>query len=382
MAGPISGTTFASTRGPEDWELDDDSLARNRGPGVGTPAPREVPVWPDTDAAFVANAVRAVMGGASGGVAGGVATPGAAGGGTPHPMLAALFEGTVETTTRTSAFEARLDAFIRSAKPTFDTPQGKVEVAIAFRMDLHGETPDDPTFQQRERSVTLHVGDLAVAMHKAGLTRTEAAQLVACKATPEVIRRVTQALIDAGHLPPGAPDQLGLRVRQMMSDYGVGLDCSGYVSQALVASRGGVRPPGFRDPVHEDLSGLEFRGFARVSPEAVRAGDMIIFDGNGGVGHTTIVSSVRCATAEEARVLTRNVQGLGVVDPAKLHYVTVDSSWGSYGAADRGGVLRDEFLYDEASQTWLVQNEHGWQVRTTPHDDEPIHGIYRPAGEI
>ena len=58
--------------------------------------------------------------------------------------------------------------------------------------------------------------------------------------TPKQLVKITQALIDAGRLPPG-PGDVATRIRLMQWDHGIGIDCGGYAMTPpsfVVSARG------------------------------------------------------------------------------------------------------------------------------------------------
>jgi hypothetical protein len=338
---------------------------------VAVPQP-SIPELPDTDAAFVANAVKAATSNA------------------PHLLLAMGVKGAdVEYTTRDTPIQQRLDAFKASATPTFHTKDGDVNVPIPFRMTvppsvLESADPRNQTFVAREHVVEANSTDLGVIARGAGLTQGQVEALKLGRSTPETIRRVSQALIDAGKLPPGTSADAAPRVRTMMSDYGIGIDCAGYVQQAFLASRGTTRAQTGLKPIDaEDLSGLSRKGFARVASTDIRAGDLFILGRpkSGEAGHTVIVRDSRMATPEEAQALKACATGWGNPDPSTIRRLEVDSSWGSSGDAQKGGVQRHFWWHDEASDRWMSESTGAWETGKTPYRDHPIDGIYRPSKE-
>jgi hypothetical protein len=215
------------------------------------------------------------------------------------------------------------------------------------------------------------------------------------RATPEQIARITQRLIDEGRLPPVTRDGISTfapRVREMMFDHGVGLDCAGYVQQAFLFARGVDRPSaGFRPAAGENLSGLAARGFTRLAFDEVRPGDLFIlgaqpsFDrAHPNFGHTAIVRDVRDATDAE---LTRLAQAGGkageLVASGSLRAFVLDSSWGCGGDPQVGGVQQHVWFQEKTSGRWLWNGEHG-RVFTAPANrpyDHPLDGVYRPRRE-
>ena len=319
-------------------------------PPAGAPprvpaAPRELPELPDTTRALVANVVKAAVAGPS-----------------------------------TAQIGERLDAFYEGATPTFHTKEGDVRVAIGFRMTLPPGTREE-AFLRQERVAQSHATEVTTVARRLGL---EPGPLVSGRATPEQVRRVTQALIDGGKLPPGTPQDAWLRVRTLMCNYGLGVDCAGYVQQAFLASRQVARSgTALKPAINENLAGLAGKGFARVSPGEARPGDLMIFAPPHGatVGHTVIVRDVQPVKPEDCEYLSRFAPGWGHPDPSRVKALVVDSSWGNAADPQQGGVERRMWIHDEQSGRWMSELYGHWRVAETPHPPDSIEGAYRPRGE-
>jgi hypothetical protein len=274
---------------------------------------------------------------------------------------------------------ARLDAFLSLATPTFHTKEGDVTVSIAFRMS--GEYPGNG------RRVSDNAGALVTAGRRIGLTEGTVSLVKSGRGSVEQVTRLAQALIDEGHLAPQGEGTLKLagRVRQMMFQYGVGVDCAGYVQQAFLAAHGVARAAvGLRPPLLEDLSGLDRRGYVRVALADVRTGDVfVLFPPPGAsVGHRAIVRDVHPTTSAEFDLLNKSV-GVSNEQATGGHWTTfvVDSSWGSGGAAQDGGVARRTWWHDTVSNKWISSGDRGSvQVSVGPYD-HTIDGIFRLKGK-
>jgi hypothetical protein len=200
---------------------------------------------------------------------------------------------------------------------------------------------------------------------------------------------MTQTLIDAGKLPPGPPSELQNRIRTMMCNYGVGLDCAGYVQQAFLASRGIARSQTGLDAIDkENLAGLGGKGFRRVPESQIREGDLLILGPppKSSIGHTLIVRGSRLATPDEALALERQAaRGWQNPSPSQLRRIELDSSWGNGGHPEAGGVQRQIFWHDEVNGSWMRQTSSGgpWLVEPSSalYYGHPIEGVYRPQQE-
>ena len=130
--------------------------------------------------------------------------------------------------------------------------------------------------------------------------------------------------------------------------------------------------------VNECLANLKSRGFKGVTTEIAKAGDLFIFDGEGDVGHCTIIRSRTVAT-------TATVNKWAASHPAErdflkqgeVHAIEIDASWG--GGV---GVARKQFLYNARTKDWIELAPNGtvrfYEARPYHHK---IDGIYRPTGE-
>jgi hypothetical protein len=367
----------SATRTDPNQDLDPD---RSTQPAtrVVVPPPQP-PDLPDVTA-FIQNAVKAATGQ--------LAAPSPA----PHSMLAmGVKAADVETITRDTAIQQKLDAFLESAKPTFHTPDGDVSVAIPFRMKPEDEASflahtdnDSRPYVEQERTALSNSGELTRVAAKLGLSGRALGDLASGRGTPDNIRRVTQDLIYAGRLPPG-PGDVGSRIRIMMCNYGIGLDCAGYVQQAFLASRGVSRSQaGFGPATDEDLSHLSARGFKSVPQSDARAGDLFILKppANQKVGHTVMIRDVRQADPTEAAGLAAlGEPAWGRPDPSAIQRFELDSSWGNWADPQRGGAKRETLYYNTAARLWAYPDGNRWIIESTPYLQHPIDGIYRPAQE-
>jgi len=369
-------TSPISPHRTDPWIPHDDTTAT--GPATKVPvAARELPELPDTSAAAIANAVQAAKAG------------------TARPLFAMGIEASIiQTSKRDTPIEQRLDAFKESATPTYHTPdEGDVSVPIPFRMTEPRDLPGESAFGQVEHEVSAHTAKLDAITRSVGLGGKVDA-MRGGRATPEEIHRVTQALIDAGRLPPpdGKLDLAG-RVRTMMCNYGLGLDCAAYTQQAFLASRDLSRSQTqLHTLVNEDLSNLAGRGFARVNGDDARAGDVVVLGppvGGQPPGHTAIVRDTYYATADELKALVNKNPEAKSFDPARVKKIVVDSSWGNSAKALEGGVERHTWWHawshDQSTgkdvERWVTEDKGDVYVTDHPYLNHPLDGIYRPSTE-
>ncbi len=251
---------------------------------------------------------------------------------------------------RDVAVQAKLDGLRDAFSGPYAVAGSNVSARPMFRMTAH----DVP------RKMALEAQMLGL---RAGVFAPMEAFYGQCK--PHDLVKITQALIDAGRLPP-APGDVASRIRRMQWDYGIGVDCAGYSKQAILASSPHAVPlraagaESFRD-----LDGARARSFAKLPIEKARPGDLITLDPgpNERWGHNVVVYSH--------------------VMKGALHVLEVDSSWGAGSdGSEQGGFRRDTWTYDPATKLWgshvpgsspplLVTSGHG------PAGDR-YHGTYRP----
>jgi hypothetical protein len=367
----MSNRIDSSSSQPTRWP---DPDPKTQAPSARPPAARALDDLPDASAAAVARAARAVTHGPS-------AAP------LPHPTIAMG----VDVVGRAYApICKRLDDFMESARPTFHTPEGDAKVALPFRMLFSGPLPatprpSDSPFVVTACRVRANQAALQQVATRVGLNTEAVNRIVSGRGTPAEIRKLTQGLIDAGRLPPpNGRDSVGQRIRQMMTDHGLGLDCAGYSQQAFLASRGLSRSQTHLAPIlGENLANLDAKGFRRIPVDDAMPGDLFTMlplnphDPNS-TGHTTIVRDARYASPSEiAAYREHGAPGFG---RGHVTMFTLDSSWGSGGNAQVGGVDRRVLLHDESSGQWA--QVAGVTARPTngPYD-HALDGVYRPKGE-
>ena len=216
--------------------------------------------------------------------------------------------------------------------------------------------------------------------------------LMGCPSAHELVQ-VTQALIDAGRLPPG-PGDLTARIKTMQWQWGIGIDCTDYTIGAAMKVAGksandlGVVPGTdfFRSPDSDPR-------LTRVGLAAVKVGDVFCLDSvpepgkPRDVGHRAMVySHTVSAPADGASLAARfGSAATGFLKGGPVHVIEVDSSVGAGQlGSPNGGVRRDTWLYNESSRGWArfapndpVVGSPNFDI--TPHGpkNELLHGIYR-----
>ena len=207
------------------------------------------------------------------------------------------------------------------------------------------------------------------------------------RGTPEQVAQLTQALIDAGKLPPALPgskDTLVGRIHQMQWRYSIGFDCAGYTQQAVAAAAGKTRSDLFPNTLGGAIS---FARMQKVPVTSARAGDVLVFGPpvNENVGHKMAVFGQAVVSSEQAKA---ELAGMGapsdVIDSfaqgGPLHCYQLDSSWGAGKDGDiHGGYRRETALYNESTGMWAYRRSGGTtvDVGALPFQ-HPIDGVYRP----
>ncbi len=302
----------------------------------------------------------------------------------PLPPSLAVSTATVAADAKNAAVQSRLDAFLQAMKGPYQTPDGTQWVAPPFRLST-------PYFAQAA-SIQQNAGLLEAAREHAGLTTADLNQVESGRGTADQIHRLTQALIDVSGQPPGGGPWTAENIRQLMFHCGVGVDCASYAQQAYLKATGESRAQaGFVAPTNEDLSSLDRRGFVAVGDLSdVRAGDVVVLapPTPQGMGHRAIVYDQHLATPADARALINlgpSAQTFAVGGPIRV--LEVDSSWGSGGHVEVGGVERQTWYYNEGTKTWAWLQDapasgDGSSATSTfltssqPYD-HPLEGIYR-----
>lgn len=280
---------------------------------------------------------------------------------------------------RDAAMKKGLDQFRESMTPEFRTPEGPAKVPITFQMTF--DYPHQASLADAPESP-----EMKAAAASAHLDREAVSRVLSGRGSPGEVRALTQALIDRVGVPPG-PGKLIDRVRQVMFEHHIGVDCAGYTQQAYLAATGLSRTQaGFTaDPLMENLPLDKRPAYRRVAPENVRPGDVGVLGPppREWVGHRVVVCDQHPATDEEKKYL----QSFGPVADAfagqgPIRVFHVDSSWGcasSDGVPSplRGGVGQVTWWYCESTKQW-AQGE-GADFRLTPAGpyNHPLVGFYR-----
>ncbi|MCL2777069.1 MAG: hypothetical protein FWD73_03625 [Polyangiaceae bacterium] len=281
------------------------------------------------------------------------------------------------------ATDAKVQAKLDAVHDRFSGPykvkgeQAPVPARPMFRMNV----PDTLSAKNAED----HKNELVKICKKAGIPGNVINNARVGRPTPQELVKVTQALIDAGKLPDADAtlNTVEKRIRQMQFDWGIGVDCAGYVREAAVAVHGNGAQPlvngaNRSGAIHSILQTPAFKKVAfkeDADPRVhnirdIRTGDIIHLDSKNpkGVGHNAIVHSHEVATdsrrdelwdraKRSTDLLTNLVTGTDVdgffCGKGPFHVLNVDSSWGVDPAGvEHGGFRRDMWVYDESTGKW------------------------------
>jgi hypothetical protein len=343
MVDPIGG--FSTNPWSPAFDDDDDARRRAATPGTATRLAPEPPERPDIHGPLLARVAREA---ASSG---------------PRSAPAVAVHG--HAALNDAEVRQRLDAFFERARPVYRVPTGDgvgVDVAVPAPFRMAGPTTAvDPTnaalvrYAEVETRVGRRGGELTAIAKGLGIREDEVQAMRVGRGRPREMQALTQALILANKLPPAQPGMSPeLSVRRMMADYGLGFDCAGYVQQAFLAAHDITRAQaGFHSIVGEDLSGLSLRPqFSKVDPEHSRPGDIMALGPppRETAGHRLIVVDRHDASPAEMKRYCAT--GVGAMVGDRVSVLTVDSSFGSNGDPALGGVERQTWLYDAATQRW------------------------------
>jgi hypothetical protein len=278
---------------------------------------------------------------------------------------------------RAAAIAAKTDAFFDAADAPYAIATASGEKSVAYA---------PPQFRMVGGYNDGNAKKLSAALSPAS-PKLQAAigHVVAGRGTPEEVRMVTQALIDRGKLGPVTPGHEKEAIQALQWNYGVGMDCAGYVQRAFFAARGKVGTPEERKALGMNAMAVNFASlptnpkWKSVPIASARAGDVLLLDPpkNEKVGHVVLVRKNELVDAKKLGVPESTFQG-------PVRCLEVDSSWGAGELGKNGGVKRCTWLYDEGSGKWATfdpaTKSVSWSNENGPYD-HPLKGIYRPKSE-
>lgn len=294
----------------------------------------------------------------------------------PTPARAGALDPAFLANVASSTARAKLDAFRDRCAGPFLVDGQEVRARPMFRMNTG----------YNQASANAHAGELRAIGARARLAAGDVALARIGRASPEQLVRVTQALIDAGKLPP-PPGATETRIRRMQWTWGIGMDCAGYTAHAAIAVHGRAAAA-LRNDMTDPFSAMAHGRlpFRKVAVDDVRPGDVIHLDAatRGDVGHIVIVADRHLATDGERGALAASSPEAAafVAAAGPLHVLAVDSSWGAGDGEDYGGYRRDTWLYDEGTKQWASfdRETHALVASPTGPCGERFAGAFRPKG--
>ncbi len=259
------------------------------------------------------------------------------------------------------AIGKRLDALLREAQGPYTVGGQSVRVTPAFRT-RYGESAAQTAAYVRD--IKRAVGpkawrDIAMAAAHATGSRGSLAN----------IKRVTQALLKS---PRGEAivakfkDDSAKAVRNVMVEFGIGLDCRGYAVHGFLAARSvnGVAVPkakyGFDAGMTPPHASRHLKG---VDIAQARTGDLLRLlpdTQNGNRDHNVVVRSNEAQTAAAGNAL--RVAGRSVDPgplrtpggaPTRLRVLSVDSSWGNARRLPDGGYAPEPTWGGVERRVWV-----------------------------
>lgn len=258
---------------------------------------------------------------------------------THHPIT---IEGTAEDKARGDSIRSHLREYTVRA-------DNGVEFTVPFRMAQSPAEVDDAN----QKLVKALGGDGAPGTRHAPMA-------VLGRATPAQLREVCQAL--ARRYPEKFANASG--AQDYLRELRVGIDCAGFVQNALTSLTGKTPPLGLREKGMENLSQLasnpDFR--ARSSPTEARPGDVITLKptARDGVGHTLIVTERGTARGEALCGV-----GFDLRPDDQVTVLSVAASWGS------GQPEEQRWAYNPRTGQWGSLRADGKTVAYSGHPRGP-----------
>lgn len=291
--------------------------------------------------------------------------------------------------------QAQLDAYRASFTASYNVAGTTVRVAPQFRMvggfnDAVGAM--GPRGFQATSSRAQELFAICARAHVGGAMHC----VLGCPSAGE-IKNVTQALIDAGKLPPGT-GSLESRIKTMQWQWGIGIDCTDYVIGAALRASGKsesqVQFGGGPSLGNDYFAAADANPHLRkVGIASARPGDVFTLDAPRvpnqapDVGHRAVVYSNTVCDAARLNALASQY-GAAVTTFAAggpVRAFEMDASWsaGQFGGGF-GGVRRDTWLYNESTNQWAQINQRvsppatpRFEVTPNGPANDVFHGVYR-----
>jgi hypothetical protein len=272
----------------------------------------------------------------------------------------------VRAATLTPNWQPGVDAFFQSALASYASPANiptgststVLVVAPTFMMGVGYAD------QQAFKADAAREGALKQIASGAGIADGVLARMQQGRGTPTELRTLVQAIMNAQPANMTLQNAAGnmwqpLDVRQLMHGNALGFDCAGYVQQAYLAATSRTRDQlGWDTLVNEglfNLAGHGFRKFTKV--QDLRAGDIIVFNSTeaGQPGHRTIVFDQRAVTDSDKAALASASNAGDFSATGDLRVVEMDSSYGSWGHFQLGGVQRQMWVFNGTKWAHVIR---------------------------
>jgi hypothetical protein len=302
----------------------------------------------------------------------------------------------IRTRVRDQATQQGLDDYQKSMTPTFETPEGAVSVRIPFQMT-------DPYRNQPSIAAVGAEPEMVAAVRQSGVAQGDLTRILSGRGTPQDIQRLTQALIDTSGLPCDPTLSPAERIRKVMFDHHIGIDCAGYVQGAYLSATGLTRAQaGFNsEPCNESLDTLRTNPrYRSIESGQVRPGDIGVLGppSDRAAGHRVVVYDRHEASAKEmSDLLASGPGGARLAAYGSVSVFVVDSSWGCgitsqseasphadsqrsiapQGDPQQGGVKRVTWYYNGQTGQWGNYGSNGFQITPKGPYDHPLVGFYR-----
>lgn len=266
----------------------------------------------------------------------------------------------------------RIDQYFDKANSAYKIDTGKtVNARTQFRIRDGGKILSENAKVKIKKALSGKVeqacGISSLMIHNAAYGR----------AKPNEVAKITQCLIDVGELEKIRTKNSALSdeqlIRLLQSEFGIGIDCGGYVQLAFIfaftgndndtlATRNMLGLKQRRGD--ENLGNLPSKHFEKIDKLDAQTGDLLVMNpraNDDGSLHTVIIVD---------HTKTGNV-----------HRYLVDSSWGFLYGDTVSGVSRRTFQFDASLSEWSdvhpVSGDKVFPGSIGPYKNHPIKGFYR-----
>jgi hypothetical protein len=283
-----------------------------------------------------------------------------------------FFESLVPAVNATD-LRSRIDNYFIKAKSSYTLSDGTtVAVHTQFRLTDGDPIGSEKAKEKIRKTLVTKFGakfymGLAFIISNAAYGR----------AKPNQVAKITQALIDAGEFDSFKVKYTTFNnsqlIRRIQYEYGIGIDCGGYVQLSFINAFTGSDDDPARKRIslglaasrmNENLYWLPSAHFSKIDFIDAKTGDMMVMNprkNSDGSIHAVII-------------IDHSTKG-------DIHTFEVDSSWGHMYGDDASGIARRKFIYDAATKMWSdidpgTGDETG-KNSIGPYQEHPIKGVYR-----